>query len=309
MFKKMIDFNQAISIIRRNGGFKPNRKDTSYYRTYTIEGNRPLQARVSNHGTWLWTWYDKDYDPSYAINFCVVFSENGEYDSDVSVDMDIKDEEGNVIGRKKSFEVIQYVYNCQILDDNDAALINQAVQNIWQNKGFKDPLANTPKHAKVIILRPNETPEIITEAKHTNMNKKLIRLTGLDWRTYANAAKKRDAQIQQLGRDATDKGGNRLTHLRNNLDYAASDALTSKYAQRHNNGYPTNNADVYTKNGYQTVTTNNFDGNGRWSRGEFNYDNKGNIDKQGYNMNSQMDNEVEDYMKGKSKYIKGKGWQ
>jgi hypothetical protein len=309
MFKKMIDFNQAISIIRRNGGFKPNRKDTSYYRTYTIEGNRPLQARVSNHGTWLWTWYDKDYDPSYAINFCVVFSENGEYDSDVSVDMDIKDEEGNVIGRKKSFEVIQYVYNCQILDDNDAALINQAVQNIWQNKEFKDPLVNTPKHAKVIILRPNETPEIITEAKHTNMNKKLIRLTGLDWRTYANAAKKRDAQIQQLGRDATDKGGNRLTHLRNNLDYAASDALTSKYAQRHNNGYPTNNADVYTKNGYQTVTTNNFDGNGRWSRGEFNYDNKGNIDKQGYNMNSQMDNEVEDYMKGKSKYIKGKGWQ
>jgi len=309
MFKKMIDFNQAISIIRRNGGFKPNRKDTSYYRTYTIEGNRPLQARVSNHGTWLWTWYDKDYDPSYAINFCVVFSENGEYDSDLSVDMDIKDEEGNVIGRKKSFEVIQYVYNCQILDDNDAALINQAVQNIWQNKGFKDPLVNTPKHAKVIILRPNETPEIITEAKHTNMNKKLIRLTGLDWRTYANAAKKRDAQIQQLGRDATDKGGNRLTRLRNNLDYAASDALTSKYAQRHNNGYPTNNADVYTKNGYQTVTTNNFDGNGRWSRGEFNYDNKGNIDKQGYNMNPQMDNEVEDYMKGKSKYIKGKGWQ
>ena len=45
-------------------------------------------------------------------------------------------------------------------------------------------------------------------------------LTELDWRTYANAAKKRDAQIQQLGRDATDKGGNRLTHLRNNLDYA-----------------------------------------------------------------------------------------
>ena len=33
------------------------------------------------------------------------------------------------------------------------------------------------------------------------------------------------------------------------------------------------------------------------------------IDKQGYNMDSQMDNEVEDYMKGKSKYIKGKGWQ
>jgi hypothetical protein len=93
------------------------------------------------------------------------------------------------------------------------------------------------------------------------------------------------------------------------LDYAASDALTSKYGQRHNNGYPTNNADVYTKNGYQTVTTNNFDGKGKWSRGKFNYDNKGGVDKQGYNIDSPMDNEVEDYMNGKSKYIKGKGWQ
>ena len=176
----MINFNQAISIIRRNGGFKPNRRDTSYYRTYTIEGNRPLQARVSNHGTWLWTWYDKDYDPSYAINTCVVYSENGEDKSDVSVDMEIKDEEGNVVGERKSFEVTQYVYNCQILDDNDAALINQAVQNIWQNKGFKDPLVNTHKHAKVMILRPNETPEIITETKYTNMNKKQIRLTESD---------------------------------------------------------------------------------------------------------------------------------
>ena len=180
----MIDFNQAISIIRRNGGFKPNRKDTSYYRTYTIEGNRPLQARVSNHGTWLWTWYDKDYDPSYAINFCVVFSENGEYDSDVSVDMDIKDEEGNVIGQKKSFEVIQYIYNCQLLDINDATLINQQVQSIWQNRGFKDPLADTYKHAKVVKLKPNEEPEMIIEKKqlntYLNMSKKLIRLTEND---------------------------------------------------------------------------------------------------------------------------------
>lgn len=134
-------------------------------------------------------------------------------------------------------------------------------------------------------------------------------LTELDWKTYANAAKKRDAQIQQFGSDATDKGGHPLSRVRNELDYAASDALTSKYEQRHNNGYPTNNADVYTKNGYQTVTTNNFDGKGKWSRGEFNYDNKGDVNKQGYNIDSPMDNEVEDYMNGKSKYIKGKGWQ
>ena len=55
-----------------------------------MEDSRPMQARVSNHGTWLRTWYDKDYDPSYAINTCVVFSENGKDKSDVSVDMEIK---------------------------------------------------------------------------------------------------------------------------------------------------------------------------------------------------------------------------
>ena len=176
----MIDFNRAIELIRRNGGFKPNRNDSSYYRTYTIEGNRPLQARVSNHGTWLWTWYDKQYNPSYAINTCVVYSENGEDNSNIEVDMRIVDKDGNVIGEKKPFEVTQYVYNCQLLDENDSILINQAVQNIWQNKGYKDPLANTPKHARVMILRPNEEPEIITENKtRYNMNK-LIRLTESD---------------------------------------------------------------------------------------------------------------------------------
>ena len=147
----MIDFNRAIELIRRNCNLKPNRRDNSYYRTYTMEDGKPMQVRVSNHGTCLRTWYDKDYDTSCAINICVVFSKNGEDKSDVSMDMEIKD-----VGEWKSFEVTQYVYNCQILDDNDIAFINQAVQNIWKNKGFKDPLANTHKHAQVMALRPNE---------------------------------------------------------------------------------------------------------------------------------------------------------
>ena len=120
----MIDSNKVIELIRRNGGFKPNKGNTSYCRTYTIEGNRPLQAINSNHETW----HEKDN----AINLCVV-----------TVD---------AVGERKPFEAIQYVYNCRMLDDNDAALINQAVQNIRRNKGFNDPLANTEKHAKVMVL-------------------------------------------------------------------------------------------------------------------------------------------------------------
>lgn len=58
---------------------------------------------------------------------------------------------------------------------------------------------------QVIKITESDLHKIVKES----VNKVL---TELDWRTCANAAKKRDAQIQQLGRDATDKGGNRLTH-------------------------------------------------------------------------------------------------
>lgn len=215
----MIDFNRAIELIRRNGGFKPNRNDSSYYRTYTIEGNRPLQARVSNHGTWLWTWYDKQYDPSYAINTCVVYSENGEDNSNIEVDMRIVDKDGNVIGEKKPFEVTQYVYNCQLLDENDSILINQAVQNIWQNKGYKDPLANTPKHARVMILRPNEEPEIITENKtRYNMNK-LIRLTESDLHRIVKESVQRILKETRLDYDEDNFSGRYSRNADNTIPY------------------------------------------------------------------------------------------
>lgn len=137
-------------------------------------------------------------------------------------------------------------------------------------------------------------------------------LTELDWRTYASAAKKRDAQQWQHPegwRNARDKGGKRLNTIVGDLSDAASEALTSKYKQRYNNGYPTNNANVWTHAGYQSFTTNNFDGKGRQSIGRFNYDNKGRVDKTGNIIDSPMDDEVENYMNGKSKYIKGQGWQ
>lgn len=166
----MVDFKQAINLIRQNGDFKPSEREDSYYKTRKTQGNRLQQARISNHGTHLWTWYDRDYDPSYTINTCIVFSESGTHNSDVSVDMNIKDKQGNVIGQRKTMEVIQYVYNCQLLDKNDAGLINKEVQSIWQNNGFKDPLAGTPKHAKVFKLIPNQSIQTITESELPNIS-------------------------------------------------------------------------------------------------------------------------------------------
>lgn len=159
----MIDFNTAINLIKQNGGFAPNSREDSFYRTYTTQGSRPMQVRISNHGTHLRTWYDKGYNPAYSINICIVYSADGSYDSNVNVNMSLKDKQNNIIGQKKPFEVIQYVYNCQILDKNDSAIINQAVQSIWKNKGYKDPLAETPKHAKVYKLLPNRPIKTLAE--------------------------------------------------------------------------------------------------------------------------------------------------
>lgn len=135
-------------------------------------------------------------------------------------------------------------------------------------------------------------------------------LTELDWRTYASAAKKRDAQWNQSkeGLNARDKGGNRLSRLAAKLDDAASDALTAKYKKRKNNWRPDNKAEVYT-NGYQRYTTYNADDKDWHSRGDFNYGNKGYVDKYGNQEYTPMDNEVLNFMNGKSKYVKGQGWQ
>lgn len=175
----MIDFNIAINAIRRNNGFQPNRNDSSYYRTYTIENSKPIQVRVSNHGTHLWTWIDRNYDPSRAINYCIVFSENGDCASNTKVNMNItqQNEQGQkmIVGTRNNFEVVQYVYNCQNLTANEVSKINGAIQNIWQTKVFTDPFSNDPiKKAKVIRLRPNESPINESSFRFDNIIKEVL---------------------------------------------------------------------------------------------------------------------------------------
>ena len=177
----MVDYNNAISVIRDNGGFKPNEDDSSYYRTYILKGSKPSQIRISNHGTHLWTW-DKNggYIPSYAINICVVFMSGTEGYSgpNTSVEMAIKDEKGNVIGHKKDYEIIEYVYDCDNLSSEDCAMINKEIVSIPTNGGFKDPFSeDTVNHCSVYRLHPNTNPELIKESKtNKNMKKNIIKL-------------------------------------------------------------------------------------------------------------------------------------
>ena len=186
----MVDFNQAIRLIKDNGGFKPNANDSSYYRVYTTQGNKPIQVRVSNHGTHLWTWYGKKYDPSISVNICVVFSQNGECNSNTNVDMRIVNNQGAVVGEKKQFEVIQYVYNCSLLDKQDVGYINQAILNIWKNNGFSDPFERTDKAATKQVLYPVSNNNVQNENRNTN-DKHLIKLSEYEFKRLVKETVKR----------------------------------------------------------------------------------------------------------------------
>ena len=176
----MVDFNVAISTIKDNNGFVSNDKDDSFYRTYLTKGTKPIQVRISNHGTHLWTW-DKngEYIPSYAINICVVLSPNGEVDSNTVVDMNVYDNARNIVGQKKDYEVIQYVYNCSNLNAEEVHKINETIINIPTTRNFIDPFRmDVVKHANVYRLKPNQKPQLLTQPiqennKQINTNKNM----------------------------------------------------------------------------------------------------------------------------------------
>ena len=180
----MVDFNVAISTIKDNNGFVSNDKDDSFYRTYLTKGMKPIQVRISNHGTHLWTW-DKngEYIPSYAINICVVLSPNGEVDSNTVVDMNVYDNARNIVGQKKDYEVIQYVYNCTNLNAEEVHKINETIINIPTTRNFIDPFRmDVVKHANVYRLKPNQKPQLLTQPiqennKQINTNKNIMKIT------------------------------------------------------------------------------------------------------------------------------------
>jgi hypothetical protein len=178
----MVDFNVAISTIKDNNGFVSNDKDDSFYRTYLTKGAKPIQVRISNHGTHLWTW-DKngEYIPSYAINICVVLSPNGEVDSNTVVDMNVYDNARNIVGQKKDYEVIQYVYNCTNLNAEEVHKINETIINIPTTRNFIDPFRmDGVKRANVYRLKPNQKPQLLTQPIQENnkyTNKNIMKIT------------------------------------------------------------------------------------------------------------------------------------
>lgn len=156
----------CVSTLKDSNGFKNNNKEqASYYKEFN-HPNKKGEFRLSNHCTKLWTWIRHGYALNSSINVSICFTNKEEIPTsdDCCVDLNIYDENKNVIGSIVPFEVIQYVYDCNVLTSRDIRSIQLAFSKMFKGGRFIDPFkTNETKHAKVYKLVPNQNPTIIVE--------------------------------------------------------------------------------------------------------------------------------------------------
>lgn len=147
--------------------FIPNANATSFYLMKNRGDNQShIQIRLSNHGTYLKTWTDREhlgnsvnrYDPSHSINISIVFVDDS---SDITNDCTgQKNCDGCVlpvckpqtfdgqdqIGRH--FKVYQYGYNSNEILPRYINAITKAIFEASYKGVYIDPLRNIQRAAK-----------------------------------------------------------------------------------------------------------------------------------------------------------------
>lgn len=180
--------------------FIPNANATSFYLMKNRGDNQShIQIRLSNHGTYLKTWTDREhlgnsvnrYDPTHSINISIVFVDDS---SDITNDCTgQKNCDGCVlpvckpqtfdgqdqIGRH--FKVYQYVYNSNEILPRYINAITKAIFEASYKGVYIDPLRNIQRAAKHKELVSSTELQNIDNNKdlneNINMKQNRIRLT------------------------------------------------------------------------------------------------------------------------------------
>lgn len=147
--------------------FIPNKHHDSFYLIQKGNQNKPtVQIRLSNHGTYLETWTDREelgnsverIDPSRSINMSIVFVDDGESlttdcegqpnceDCKLPMCKPQKFEGQNEIGRP--FTVYQYTYKSKQIKQRYINALAKAIFNARYSGQYTDPLRNLPRAAK-----------------------------------------------------------------------------------------------------------------------------------------------------------------
>ncbi|MCF0213427.1 MAG: hypothetical protein HUK13_05790 [Muribaculaceae bacterium] len=182
-----IKYPQASSFVSHS--------ETSFYMCQKRENNIPVQIRISDHGTYLRTWTDRQnlgdstnrlLDPAICINISIVFvdEENG-LTNDCQKRINCEGckiepcipqtfDGQNEIG--KPFKVHQYVYNSRYIAPRYINGITKAIMEARFSGEYKDPLVNLYRAARHKELISNKITENI-QYNTMNNTKNRIRLT------------------------------------------------------------------------------------------------------------------------------------
>ena len=182
--------------------FIPNTKGDSFY--LIREGNnsiKPTQIRISNHGTYIRSWVDRDelgdsvnrVNPAFCTNISIVFvDENKDLTDDCKGMQDCENceivsckpqtfEGQDQIGRP--YSIIQYVYSSKHIKRQYINGLTKAIAEASVKGEYVDPLRNIYRAAKQkefhSSTKSQNNRQKLTENKqhNTNMNKNKIRLT------------------------------------------------------------------------------------------------------------------------------------
>lgn len=182
--------------------FIPNTKGDSFY--LIREGNnsiKPTQIRISNHGTYIRSWVDRDElgdsvnraNPAFCTNISIVFvDENKDLTDDCKGMQDCENceivsckpqtfEGQDQIGRP--YSIIQYVYSSKHIKRQYINGLTKAIAEASVKGEYVDPLRNIYRAAKQkefhSSTKSQNNRQKLTESKqyNTNMNKNKIRLT------------------------------------------------------------------------------------------------------------------------------------
>lgn len=182
--------------------FIPNTKGDSFY--LIREGNnsiKPTQIRISNHGTYIRSWVDRDelgdsvnrVNPAFCTNISIVFvDENKDLTDDCKGMQDCENceivsckpqtfEGQDQIGRP--YSIIQYVYSSKHIKRQYINGLTKAIAEASVKGEYVDPLRNIYRAAKQkefhSSTKSQNNRQKLTESKqyNTNMNKNKIRLT------------------------------------------------------------------------------------------------------------------------------------
>ena len=120
--------------------FLSNNKGDSFYSIQKRNKEKPVQIRLSNHGTFIKTWVDREalsdsktrlLDPSQCINISIVFVEDGENLTQQCIGQ-------NELG--KPFVVKQYVYKSNTINAKYLDGIVKAIMEARFRGSYIDPL-------------------------------------------------------------------------------------------------------------------------------------------------------------------------